>query len=80
MQILENQKPKRFAGIILHLHPKSINADALAFNRTFGLGGMAGMYLGARCQKFVPARAIKWMLSGVMAFTAIKYISEFFGY
>jgi uncharacterized membrane protein YfcA len=45
----------------------------------FGLGGMAGMYLGARCQKFVPARAIKWMLAGVMVFTAVKYVFDFFG-
>jgi uncharacterized membrane protein YfcA len=44
----------------------------------FGLGGMAGMYLGARCQKFVPARAIKWMLSGIIIFTALKYAIEFF--
>jgi len=46
----------------------------------FGAGGMAGMYLGARCQKFVPAKAIKWMLAGVMVFTAIKYILNYFGY
>ena len=44
----------------------------------FGLGGMAGMYLGARCQKFVPAKAIKWMLVTIMLFTALKYITEFF--
>lgn len=41
----------------------------------FGIGGMAGMYLGARCQKFVPARLIKWMLAAIILFTAIKYIS-----
>jgi hypothetical protein len=45
----------------------------------FGLGGMAGMYLGARCQKFVPARAIKWMLAGIIVFTAMKYVAAFFG-
>jgi len=45
----------------------------------FGIGGMAGMYLGARCQKFVPANAIKWMLAGVIVFTALKYIAAFFG-
>jgi uncharacterized protein len=45
----------------------------------FGLGGMAGMYLGARCQKFVPARVIKWMLSGIIIFTGIKYGLAFFG-
>jgi uncharacterized protein len=43
----------------------------------FGLGGMGGMYLGARCQKFVPAKAIKWMLAGILLFTAFKYIAEF---
>ncbi|MCA1784924.1 MAG: sulfite exporter TauE/SafE family protein [Desulfobacteraceae bacterium] len=46
----------------------------------FGIGGMAGMYLGARCQKFVPARAIKWMLAGIMVLTAGKYVLAFFGY
>jgi uncharacterized protein len=44
----------------------------------FGLGGMAGMYLGARCQKFVPAKGIKWMLVTIMLFTGLKYIVEFF--
>jgi len=44
----------------------------------FGLGGMAGMYLGARCQKFVPARAIKWMLAAIIIFTALKYVLAFF--
>jgi len=46
----------------------------------FGVGGMVGMYLGARCQKFVPAKAIKWMLAFIMVLTATKYIFEFFGY
>ena len=46
----------------------------------FGIGGMMGMYLGARCQKFVPAKAIKWMLAIIIVFTATKYILEFFGY
>ena len=45
----------------------------------FGAGGMLGMYLGARCQKFVPAHVIKWMLSGVILFTAGKYIWDFIG-
>lgn len=42
----------------------------------FGVGGMAGMYLGARCQKHVPAKAIKWMLAGIIVFTALKYASD----
>ncbi len=45
----------------------------------FGAGGMGGMYLGARFQKFVPAKVIKWMLCGILMFTAIKYILNFLG-
>lgn len=46
MQHSENDyKPKRFAGILLHLHPQSIKKDAIAFNRTFGLGGMAALLI-----------------------------------
>ncbi len=44
----------------------------------FGLGGMGGMYLGARCQKYVPAKAIKWMLAGIIMLTAGKYVVGFF--
>ena len=40
---------------------------------------MAGMYLGARCQKFIPAKVIKWMLAGILLFTAAKYVGGFFG-
>lgn len=42
----------------------------------FGAGGVAGMYLGARFQKYVPSRAIKWMLSVVLLFTAGKYLLD----
>jgi uncharacterized membrane protein YfcA len=44
----------------------------------FGVGGMAGMYLGARCQKFVPAKVIKCMLGGIILFTATRYVVAFF--
>ena len=46
----------------------------------FGVGGMAGMYLGARCQKFVPAKGIEWMLAMIILFTSLKYISASLGY
>ncbi|UCG17079.1 MAG: sulfite exporter TauE/SafE family protein, partial [Phycisphaerales bacterium] len=36
----------------------------------FGLGGAVGTYVGARCQKHVPAGAIKLMLSAVVLFLA----------
>lgn len=44
----------------------------------FGAGGMLGMYLGARTQKFVPAKTIKAMLTIVILFVAGKYIVGFF--
>jgi len=44
----------------------------------FGTGGFAGMYLGARCQKYVPARFIKLILCGCILFVAGKYIIGFF--
>jgi len=45
----------------------------------FGLGGMLGMYCGARMQKHVPARLIKTMLSVIILGTALKYMTEYFG-
>lgn len=44
----------------------------------FGVGGLAGMYLGARCQKFVPQKFIKLMLGIIIVFLAIKYIIKYF--
>ncbi len=40
----------------------------------FGIGGLCGMYLGARAQKFVPQRYIKIFLAIVIVGLAIKYI------
>jgi len=44
----------------------------------FGIGGFAGMYLGARFQKFVPQKFIKLMLGFIIVFLAIRYITQFF--
>ena len=41
----------------------------------FGLGGAVGTYVGARCQKYVPAGAIKLILSGVVLFLAVRYVA-----
>jgi uncharacterized membrane protein YfcA len=45
----------------------------------FGVGGLFGMYLGARTQKFVPARIIKSILCGSVLLVAVRYIVGFFG-
>jgi len=43
----------------------------------FGIGGFAGIYCGARFQKRVPARVIKWILVFCVMLPAIQYIWEF---
>lgn len=45
-----------------------------ALGALFGLGGMAGTYLGARCQRRVPERAIRWLLTGVVLLAAGRYL------
>lgn len=40
----------------------------------FGIGGFCGIYLGARCQKYVPAKAIKLVLSLFVLFSAGSYL------
>jgi hypothetical protein len=45
----------------------------------FGIGGFVGIYLGARCQKFVPQRYIKLMLGLVIVALAICYIRQYWG-
>ena len=45
----------------------------------FGMGGMVGMYLGAKAQKYAPERWIKLMLGGVIIIVASKYILRFLG-
>lgn len=67
-----------FYQAIAPMYPQMSVAPDLLLGLLFGLGGMAGMYLGARCQKYVPAKAIKWMLSGIIVFTALKYVLDFF--
>ena len=44
----------------------------------FGAGGFAGMYLGARLQKFVPQRIIKLMLGIMIMSLALRYIAQYF--
>lgn len=40
----------------------------------FGIGGLCGMYLGARAQKFVPQKYIKIMLTVIILGLAIRYV------
>lgn len=44
----------------------------------FGCGGFCGAYLGARLQKFLPARFIKVVLCASVLFVAVNYLSPLF--
>lgn len=69
-----------FYQVIAPFYPDLSVAPDCLLGGLFGLGGAAGMYLGARCQKYVPAGTIKWMLAGIILFTGIKYAAAFFGH
>ncbi|MEW6666357.1 MAG: sulfite exporter TauE/SafE family protein [Thermodesulfobacteriota bacterium] len=68
-----------FYHCIAPFYPGMSVAPDWALGMLFGLGGSAGMYMGARWQKFVPAWIIKWILAAVIVFTAVKYVAAFFG-
>ena len=72
------------AGVIFYEYLSWVYADmAVApdwmLGALFGFGGFFGMYLGARTQKFVPARVIKCILCTCVLFVAVRYIVGFFG-
>jgi uncharacterized membrane protein YfcA len=49
-------------------------APDLLLGSMFGLGGAVGMYLGARLQRFVPARLIRIILTVLLLYVAVRYL------
>lgn len=71
------------AGVVFYMaiapfYPALSVAPDWGLGLLLGIGGMAGMYLGARCQKYVPARSIKWLLVVILLGTAAQYVVQFF--
>ncbi|WP_029898561.1 sulfite exporter TauE/SafE family protein [Desulfohalovibrio reitneri] len=66
-----------FYHLIAPFFPGMAVAPDWRLGLLFGLGGLVGIYLGARCQRFVPARLIKLLLTAVILFTAGKYLLGF---
>lgn len=57
--------------------PSMAVAPDVRLGIVIGLGGMLGMYLGAKCQKRVPAVWIKGMLVLTLLFLGIRYLFRF---
>lgn len=68
-----------FYQLLAPFHPEMAVAPDWLLGLLFGLGGMVGMYLGARVQKRVPARWIKWLLAAILVLTAARYVMEALG-
>lgn len=66
-----------FYQILSWIYTDVAVAPDWALGALFGLGGLFGMYLGARTQKFVSARVIKGILCGCVLFVAVPYIAGF---
>jgi hypothetical protein len=65
-----------FYQAIAPFYPDMAVAPDWLLGALFGVGGFAGMYAGARCQKYVPAKYIKSFLSACILFLAIRYVFE----
>jgi uncharacterized protein len=63
-----------FYQILASFYPDMIIAPDYGLGLLFGAGGFAGMYCGARMQKFIPAKIIKFILSFCILFTACVLI------
>jgi len=67
-----------FYHAIAPFYPEMAVAPDWTLGLLFGLGGMVGMYAGARCQKLVPAKVIKSMLVIIVLSTALRYLVGWF--
>lgn len=67
-----------FYHVLAQFYPSMSVGPDWQLGILFGLGGILGMYLGARTQKYVPAKVIKGILCASVLFVAGKYILGFF--
>ena len=67
-----------YQGIAPYYPNMSVVPDCFFGGFVWG-GWNAKMYLAARCQKFVPAKLIKWTLTAIIVFIALKYFIAFLG-
>ncbi len=59
----------------LYAHTGLMIAPDWMLGALFGVGGFLGMYCGARLQKFFPARLIKLVLTLILLYLSVNYLS-----
>ena len=67
-----------FYQILAQFYPHLSVVPDWRLGAIFGIGGILGMYLGARTQKYVPAKFIKGILCACVLLVAGSYILNFF--
>ncbi len=66
-----------FYQFLAPFYPELAVAPDWMLGVLMGIGGMIGMYAGARAQKFIPANLIKWILASLLVFTGSRYALSF---
>ncbi len=64
-------------GPLVALPGQSVRPDWL-LGFLFGIGGFVGMYLGASCQKYVPASIIRPALAALISGVGLRYVVGYF--
>ena len=67
-----------FFQFLAGLYPDSQISPDWYLGFLFGLGGFIGMYMGARCQKYVSSKIIKVILCVCILMVAFKYLINWF--
>ena len=71
-----------FAGVVFYstipLHQGAVVPPDWFLGILFGLGGMLGMYCGAKWQRHIPERDIKLILVAIVFAVSAKYIWQYF--
>lgn len=67
-----------FYKLLAYAYPHLTIAPDWLLGVLFGAGGIFGMYLGARSQKYVKDLYIKGILAGCILFISLSYLAAFF--
>jgi hypothetical protein len=79
LETLAKGKPEQVMGdSVIPAQEGLASAPDWYLGALFGAGGFAGMYCGARLQKYVPQKFIKLLLGLMITFLAGRYILQYF--